>query len=123
MLPKLHKQLKDQSHSDNQTNPYQGLIKNEAVIGGTIFGEVLEGCRRYFFCLNRHTWVWHEEWTDKAGDKQFRTVHYDINLSGAVKSQNGQSEQSLSLNEAYNLRDAINLYYKRVMAELYQQPV
>jgi hypothetical protein len=123
MLPKLPKQNIIPIQPDDRANGYRDLIRKEAAIGGTLFGDLPQGCHRDFFCLDKHTWVWHEECIDQIGIKQSQTTYYNIGPAGVVKHQNGQASQSLSPNEAVNLREAINLYFKRVMTELYRQPV
>ncbi|TXG77813.1 hypothetical protein E6P97_00945 [Patescibacteria group bacterium] len=97
---------------------YRNLIRREAQIGGTVFGPVPEGVRREFFCLDEHTWVCHEERQDEQGQHQIRTTRYDVRPSGVIKSQNGMY-QSLSPEEAQNLRSAVQLYQQRVTEQMY----
>lgn len=97
---------------------YRTLIRREAQIGGTVFGPVPAGTRREFFCLDEHTWVWHEEWKDVNGQLNVRTTRYDVRPSGVLKSQNGMY-QSLSDDEAQRLRKAVDLYYERVTKQMY----
>ncbi len=96
------------------------LLRHEAKIGGQLFGPVPKGGRRDFFCLDEHTWVWYEEWTDTKGNKQSRTTRYDIRPNGIVKAQDGRAYQSISDQEALRIRDAVNAYERRVMAEIYE---
>ena len=102
---------------------YRNLVRREAKIGGSLFGTLPNGHRREFFCLDKHTWVWHEEWTDKLGQQHVRNTRYDVRPTGVVKIQDGRGYQALSPSEARNLRDAIRLYKHRVMTELYKQVV
>ena len=37
------------------------LIELESEIGRELFGPIPAGHQRDFFCLDAHTWVWHEE--------------------------------------------------------------
>ena len=96
------------------------LIRREAEIGGQLFGAIPKGHRREFFCLDEHTWVWHEEWLDAAGQRHTITTRYDVRPSGVIKAQDGQGHQRLSKSEARNLYRATELYRQRVGAE-YQQ--
>ena len=95
----------------------QSLIRMEAKIGGEIFGPVPKGHRRDFFCLDRHTWIWHEEWKDAKGNNNVITTRYNIRPSGVLKSQNNQPYQPLSFSEARNLYKSTELYRNRVNTE------
>lgn len=101
---------------------YRNLIRKEAVIGGTLFGPIPSGHRREFFCLDEHTWVWHEEWVDKAGTRKVRNTHYSVRPSGVVKIHSDSSTyQALSPSEAKNFHEAVRQYYKKVTQALYSQ--
>jgi hypothetical protein len=91
------------------------LIRGEAKIGGQLFGPVPKGHRREFFCLDEHTWIWHEEWSEQ-GHQQIVTTRYVIRPSGVIKTQDGQTYKMLSTTEARNLQKAAHLYYDRVHA-------
>ena len=118
MLQKLISSVVGDRSEQRRTELYRNLIRREAQIGGTVFGPVPKGVRREFFCLDQHTWVWHEEWKDAAGQTKVRTTRYDVRPSGVIKSQNGMY-QSLSPREAYNLRTAAHLYHQRVVEQMY----
>lgn len=118
MLKKLLKGIHDQRGDDRRAQLYQDLIRQEAKIGGTLFGPIPAGHRREFFCLDEHTWVWYEEWIDHAGRKQTKTTRYDVRPNGVLKSQDGQASQYISLEEGRNLYRAVGLYNQRVDAEL-----
>jgi hypothetical protein len=113
LLNNIFKQKDDQRRADF----YKALIHHEAKIGGELFGPIPKGNRREFFCLDEHTWVWHEEWTDKSGKRQFLMTRYDIRPSGVVKSQGRSSYQSLSRDELKNFYRAVRLYGQKVDAE------
>lgn len=110
-----------QSAIQKRAEAYRNLIRKEAVIGGTIFGKIPKGHLREFFCLDEHTWVWHEEWIDEQGVKQINMTRYDVRTDGIVKYQDNHSYKAISPTEVKNLRDAARLYYKRVTNELYSQ--
>ncbi|HEX9594873.1 MAG TPA: hypothetical protein VF996_01985 [Candidatus Saccharimonadales bacterium] len=100
------------------------LIRREAVIGGQLFGPVPSGHLRQFFCLDKHCWVWHEEWIDqKTGQRQVLTTRYEIRDTGILKAQGDQAYHFLEPEEAKNLSDAIKLYYQQVMKQVYGRSV
>lgn len=118
MIRRLFHNISNQKTVQRRAELYRNLIRHEARIGGQLFGPVAPGGRREFFCLDEHTWVWHEETINANGQRQSVTTRYDVRPSGVVKSQNGHY-QSLTVDEARHLRDAIQAYQKRVKAELY----
>lgn len=119
MLKKLLKTITAQRDDVRRAELYRNLIRHEAKIGGQLFGPVQHGGRREFFCLDEHTWVWHEEWTDTNGQYQMRTTRYDVRPNGILKAQNGQY-QPVKPEEAKKLYQAAKLYQQRVHNELYQ---
>lgn len=118
MFKKFVSHLAAQREQERRAKLYRDLIRHEARIGGQIFGPVAPGGRREFFCLDEHTWVWHEEWLDQNGQRQVKTTRYDVRPSGIVKSQNG-NYQSVDGEEARRLYQAAVTYSQRVKAELY----
>lgn len=118
IFQKLFKGLTVQKHNERRAELYRNLIRHEAKIGGQLFGPVPQGGRREFFCLDKYTWVWHEEWTDQNGEPHNKTTRYDFRPGGVLKSQNGHY-QPLTRDEARHLYDAIRLYGEKVDQELY----
>lgn len=118
MFKKLLNSLSSQRLADRQAELYRDFIRHEARIGGEIFGPVAPGSRREFFCLDEHTWVWHEEWIDRNGQHQAVTTRYDIRPNGIIKSQNGQYQQ-VNREEALRLYEAAKLYQQRIRNEVY----
>jgi hypothetical protein len=118
MLKKLRSGLSSQKDVQRRAELYRKLLRHEAQIGGELFGPVQPGGRREFFCLDTHTWVWHEEWIDQNGQHQYTTTRYDMRPGGVVKSQNGQY-RPVTPQEARNLLNAIRMYRQRVTSELY----
>jgi len=94
-------------------------LRQEAQIGGQLFGPVPQGHNRQFFCLDEHTWVWHEEWNDNQGIHRVLTTRYEVRPGGVLKIQDGQTYQAISADEARNLLDAAKLYVERVSLHLY----
>jgi len=110
----LHpQQVADQRRADI----YKSLVHWEGQVGGQLFGPVQSGGRREFFCLDEHTWVWHEEWNDDNG-RHALTTRYDVRPNGILKSQGSNDYQALAPQELRNLMNAITLYRDRVLPEL-----
>ena len=117
---KLLKHFLSQKRDEREAELYRNLIRHEAQIGGQLFGPVPANHRREFFCLDEHTWIWHEEWVDKQGVSQTKTTRYTIRPGvGIMKVQDGQEYQPLGLEESRNLRHAAEEYVRRVRSELY----
>ena len=117
MFKKLLRGLIAQKQADRRTELYRSLLRHEAQIGGQVFGPVPAGRRREFFCLDEHTWIWHEEWNDNGG-QHIATTRYDVRPNGILKSQNGQY-QPVGRDEAVRLYEAAQLYERRINTELY----
>lgn len=99
------------------------LINRESVIGRQLFGPVRASARREFFCLDPHTWIWHEEWTEPRGVRQTITTRYDIRGSQIIKTQNNQDPEVVHGEELQNLLAATSAYYRRVASEVYNRPL
>ncbi len=106
------------SAKKTQADKYRSLITQEARIGGKLFGPIPEGHRREFFCLDRNTWVWHEEWIDEAKQHHAVTTRYDVRPNGILKSQGNSQYQTLTPAEARNLYQAVTLYEQQVREAL-----
>src|SRR5438309_8868712 len=113
ILKKAMGQLTTQREAERSAELYRNLIRHEAKIGGQLFGKVAKGHRREFFCLDEHTWIWHEEWTNDQGQYQIKTTRYDVRPSGILKAQDGQQYQRLSPQEAFNFYQATRLYQQQ----------
>jgi len=96
----------------------RSAIRRAAKIGGTMFGDIPAGVNREFFCLDKHTWIWHEDWVDASGTQQVRMVRYDVRPHGIFKSQEGHARQRVNYEEARNLLDAARTYHELVSQEL-----
>lgn len=121
MIQKFLKAIVGTNAEERKAELYRNLIRHEARIGGQLFGPVPSGGKREFFCLDRRTWVWHEEWTDENGQHRSKTTRYDVRPNGILKAQDGSSYQYVTDEEARHLRDAAILYQKRVNSELYSR--
>ncbi len=101
--------------AERQAQAHRDMIRREAKIGGKLFGPIPAGHQREFFCLDAHTWVWHESWHDAQGKQQSVTTRYEVRPNGVLKVQNDKAYQSLSYDEAVNLYRAVELYERRVL--------
>ncbi|PID32840.1 hypothetical protein CR956_00405 [Candidatus Saccharibacteria bacterium] len=95
------------------------LLTLESEIGSRLFGELPKGRRRDFFCLDANTWFWHEEWIGPKRKLNSFTVRYEIQDQGILKVQEGARYNYLEGEELNNLLVSIQMYYERVMRELY----
>lgn len=118
LLPKLPGST---TPEQRQAAAYQKVLRQAAKTGGAMFGPVPAGHSREFFCLDKHTWVWHESWVDQNGLRQSINTHYTVRPDGVLKSHNNQGYQRVSAAELKNLRDAVKLYSDRVPAALQRQ--
>jgi len=109
--------MKAQKEQQRRAEVNKALIHYEARLGGELFGPLAAGGRREFFCLDKHTWVWHEEWMDTNGKRQVMTTRYDVRPNGILKSQGGSSYQKISGKEADNFYKVTEMYLKRVLGE------
>lgn len=94
------------------------LIHYEAKIGGQLFGPIPDKHHREFFCLDEHTWVWHEEWPDKLGRRRSLTTRYDVRPNGVFKTQGNAPYREIDTEELQNLYQASQLYSQKVVPEL-----
>lgn len=111
--------------SVDEKRPLKGLserdlIELEAEMGGHLFGPIPAGHRREFFCLDAHTWVWHEEWVDEHGNRQVTSTRYEIHQNGVLKAQNGSVYKFIEGDELRNLALSVRLYYEAVMRGIYK---
>jgi len=124
MIRSLFKAKKAEEPVKPGTTTRRDLIRREAIIGGQLFGPVPSGHSRQFFCLDKHCWVWHEEWIDqRTGQRQTLTTRYEIRPTGILKAQGDQAYHYVEPEEQSNLLAAIKLYYTQVMKRVYGQTV
>lgn len=99
-------------------------IEREARVGGEVFGKIPSGRTRQFFCLDQHTWIWHEAWNDERGLAHSFTINYEVRPDGIFKRVNGSGQLSkVTGDELSNFNQAIHEYRKRVIDSVYNQPV
>ncbi|NCU38274.1 hypothetical protein EOL96_04440 [Candidatus Saccharibacteria bacterium] len=97
------------------------LLKLESEVGARLFGPIPNGHRREFFCLDDHTWIWHEEWIGISRKIQTSTVRYEINDHGVLKVQDGARYNYLDGEELQNFGIAVRMYYEQVTREVYKR--
>jgi len=114
MFSLLNSMKGQQRSEERRARRQRELIRQEAKIGGELFGPVPQGVRREFFCLDEFTWVWHEEWLDEHGNRQSLTTRYDIRPNGVLKAQDGQPYRYVTIDEAKHLYKAAELYLRRI---------
>lgn len=119
LLNSILSQVSTTKEQDRLETLRLGLLRHEAKVGGQVFGTVPKGHKRDFFCLDEHTWIWHEEWVDANGERHVVSTRYDIRPDSILKSQNGSHYQEIGREEAYRLRDATKLYCDRVQRQVY----
>lgn len=110
----LPRHYADQRKADT----HRQFLRRQAKMGGNLFGPVPQGRRREFFCLDQHTWVWHEEWTDAKGQTQAVTTRYDVSPRGVLKSQGSRSYQRVSGQELSNFYHAVIMYRDNLYRQL-----
>lgn len=98
------------------------LLQMESYIGAQLFGDVPAGHRREFFCLDPHTWIWHEESVDhQTGEKKLSTTKYEVSDKGILKVQEGSRYSYVQGAELRNLLMATRLYYEQVARGVYSR--
>jgi hypothetical protein len=117
MLKKLLSVIIPDNQQARNTQIHREVLRDAARMGGTLFGPVPKGNRREFFCLDRQTWVWHEEWTDASNIRHARTTRYDIRPHGIFKAQDGMPYQPLSAEESHRLYMAAYNYQQQLHAK------
>ena len=112
--------------ADNNDQKYliitQDLLRREAEIGGKMFGEIPKGSNRQFFQLEKHTWVWVEQWTIR-GQRNTRTTKYLIKPTELLKSVNGGHYERATLQETRHFASAVELYVESVDDILYNNTI
>jgi hypothetical protein len=119
MIKKVLSLINGQGEEQKQIDYYRLLMRREAELGGQVFGPIPADRRREFFCLDKNTWIWHEEWTDQIGARQTKTTRYDVRPTGILKAQSNGSYHAVTAEESSNLIAAAKIYIDRSLTELY----
>lgn len=98
------------------------LIQLESQIGAQLFGPVSANGRREFFCLDKDTWIWHEEWIDiETGKEKSMTTRYEVHDKGILKVQTGIRYNFIEGEELDNLLLAVQMYREQIAREVYRR--
>ena len=98
------------------------LIQLESEIGSKLFGEIPEGRRREFFCLDAKTWIWYEAGKNlQTGKFEEHTVRYEVHENGVLKVLEGARYTFIEGPELDNLIAAATMYYEQVAREIYKR--
>lgn len=119
MIKQFLSLINGQGEEQKQIDYYRQLMRREAELGGQVFGPIPTDRRREFFCLDKNTWIWHEEWTDSIGVRQSKTTRYDVRPTGILKAQANGAYHMVGKEESSNLINAAQIYIKRSLNELY----
>jgi len=118
MLKKLLSVIMPVDPQTRSADIRRNIMRDLARMGGTLFGPLPAGTRREFFCLDEHTWIWHEEWIDDKRVQRVRTTRYDIRPHGIFKAQDGQPYRPLTAEETWRLYTAAWQYQQNMHAKL-----
>jgi hypothetical protein len=97
------------------------LIQLESEIGKQLFGPIPDGHRREFFCLDKATCIWYEEYKDSNGNSINTTTRYEIQGEQILKAQENARYSYIEGEELKNLLLAIGMYYEQVMRGVYKR--
>jgi hypothetical protein len=121
-LPSLGIKLPVVGQKSYKTYTERELIQMESEIGSQLFGPIPPGHHRQFFNLDRTTWIWYEEWIDPVTKKRKdATIRYEVHHNGILKAQEGARYNFLEGQELTNFIAAVQIYYERVMREIYHR--
>ncbi|HEY5267515.1 MAG TPA: hypothetical protein VII94_00020, partial [Candidatus Saccharimonadales bacterium] len=81
-------------------------------------GMVPGNVSRSFFCLDEHTWVYHQDTTSSNGSVKSNIIRYEVQPDRIVKVIDG-NRYLLSASELRNFHKATKSYQLRVLNELY----
>ena len=96
------------------------LIRREAKIGATLFGSIPAGHNREFFCFDRSTWIWSEQWYDETSKShKSMNVRYEFQPRGVLKIVDNIPRGYVEGKELAYLLEAIYNYHERVTTEIY----
>lgn len=116
-MNKLRRLLQRQKHNQvfqRRIQACRDQIRQEAAVGIALFGEQPDTIRRELICMNRRTWLCHEEWLDEHKVWHRSTIRYDVLPNGVYKLQAGQPYQQLSRDEMLRFQTATLAYISQV---------
>lgn len=98
----------------------RAMIRREASLGATLLGPIPAGHTREFFCLDRHTWIWSEQWYDQASKStKSMNVRYDFQPRGVLKIVDDIPRGYVKGSELTHLIETIYNYHNLVTTQIY----
>ncbi len=104
------KTLREATKADRRKQAERQLINAESALGRTVFGHVMEGYQREFFCLEKNIWIWYENGM---------TMRYEVRENGVYKNVDGGPYHKISGDELGHFRAACKAYLNLVKNQLY----
>lgn len=100
----------------------EALKRKESTIGASLFYNGRSGERIEFFNDNRTSWFFYHSVKDRQGIERSSTLHYEVHPNGIMKisSASGMKCEFISGQEYDNFVKSANLYYDRVVDQLYR---
>lgn len=92
----------------------QLMRREEAKIGGSLFGPVPTGKQREFFRETHNTWIWNEGSTNP--NKPMISTRYEIHSDRVVKIQDNHQHKVIYGEELEHFYQAVNAYAREVRA-------
>ena len=102
--------VNESSDASTTDSKYNEILRYSARLGGTLFGPIPENHNRQFFCLDSHTWVWHDDWVDEKGKRHIQNFQYKVSANSIIKIVNNNSAQQLNETELDNFYQAVKAY-------------
>ena len=122
MLTKIIKPHQSQKDVTKQNLDQAKLIKQEAQLGGLLFGKVEKGAQREFFCWDESNWIWYDKWYDQEAQIKEVSIRYKI-VGGKIYKQYFNSDKWYRLDaaESQHLFEMIQAYKDYVLTSLYPE--
>jgi hypothetical protein len=123
----IAKTLFNRDLSSQQLKPLtlEQLIREESVIGATLFGDRPSNEHIAFFKDHHdpNSWFFYQEITDAVGVKHSVTIRYEVHPNGVLsvsdKNKTGISYEFIKGQEFDNFMLATKMYHDRVTRQLY----
>lgn len=100
------------NHEARRKAVESNLINAESAVGRTVFGPVLPGQVREFFCLKKNVWIWYENGV---------MIRYEVRKDGVYKRTDKEEHyKKISGEELANFKNATKAYLKLIKASIYK---
>ncbi|MCY3804363.1 MAG: hypothetical protein OXF85_00585 [Candidatus Saccharibacteria bacterium] len=122
MLNLATKPAQSQKDKSKKDLDYSKLIKQEAQLGGLLFGVIEKGAQREFFCWDETNWIWYDKWYDQNCQLKEVAIRYKI-LDSKIYKQYFNSDKwyKLDVAESQHLLEMIQAYRDYVLTSLYPE--